>query len=85
MVSIFGQDLLVVKINGLVIPELAPPGPVTSVDAAIYCANETTPAAMTNTFPLSERGNATIAALVKLPPTCLTPALLINPLGIGSI
>jgi hypothetical protein len=71
--------------GGLIIPELGTPGPVTSVDAALYCANETTPAVMTGTFPLSERGNAQIVARVKLPSTCQTPALLINPLGVGSI
>jgi hypothetical protein len=79
------DGLLVVDIDGLIIPELGTPGPVKSVDAALYCANETTPAAMTGTFPLSERGNALIVERVKLPSTCLTPALLINPLGIGSI
>jgi hypothetical protein len=79
------DGLLVVDVDGLIIPELGTPGPVKSIDAALYCANETTPAAMTGTFPLSEQGNALIVEKVKLPSTCLTPALLINPLGIGSI
>ncbi|HXW59688.1 MAG TPA: hypothetical protein VEJ23_09460 [Solirubrobacteraceae bacterium] len=79
------NGVLVVDINGLIIPELGTPGPVTSVDASLYCASEKTPAAMTGTFPLSEQGNALIVEKVKLPSTCLTPALLINPLGIGSI
>jgi hypothetical protein len=77
--------VLVVGIQGLIIPELGTPGPVTSVDAALYCGNETEPALMTKTFPLSEGGNALIHERVKLPSNCLTPALLINPLGIGSI
>lgn len=76
---------LTVNIRGLIIPELGTPGPVTSVDAALYYGNETTPALMTKTFPLSEKGNALILERVKLPSDCLTPALLINPLGIGSI
>ena len=83
--ALLADGLLSVDIDGLVIPELGTPGPVTSVDAALYCANETTPAAVTKTFPLSEKGNAVIFQHVNLPSTCLTPALLINPLGIGSI
>ncbi len=79
------EGSLSVSIQGLIIPELGTPGPVTSVDAALYCGNETTPALMTKTFPLSEEGNALILERVKLPSNCLTPALLINPLGIGSI
>ena len=66
-------------------PELGTPGPVTSVDAALYCGNETKPALMTKTFPLSGEGNALILERVKLPSNCLAPAVLINPLGIGSI
>lgn len=85
ILNIFGTNLILANIQGLVIPELGTPGPVTSVDAALYCANETTPAAMTKTFPLSEKGNALIVERVKLPSTCLTPSVLINPLGIGSI
>ncbi len=76
---------LTVSIQGLIIPELGTPGPVSSVDAALYCGDDTTPALMTKTFPLSERGNALILERVKLPSNCLAPALLINPLGIGSI
>jgi hypothetical protein len=76
---------VVVLIRGLVIPELGTPGPVTSVDAALYCGNETTPAATTQSVPLSEQGNALIVSRVSLPATCLTPAVLINPNGIGAI
>jgi hypothetical protein len=76
---------VVVLIRGLVIPELGTPGPVTSVDAALYCGNETTPAATTQPVPLSAQGNALIVSRVSLPTTCLTPAVLINPNGIGSI
>ena len=74
-----------VLLRGLIIPELGTPGPVTSVDAAIYCADETTAAATTASVPLSERGDATIMTRVSLPKTCLTPAVLINPNSIGSI
>jgi hypothetical protein len=84
-IAVHAGGFLAVTIRGLIIPELGTPGPVTSVDAALYCGNETTPALMTKTFPLSEAGNALILERVKLPSNCLAPALLINPLGIGSI
>jgi hypothetical protein len=84
-VAVHAGGFLAVTIRGLIIPGLGTPGPVTSVDAALYCGNETTPAITTKTFPLSEAGNALILERVKLPSNCLTPALLINPLGIGSI
>jgi len=74
-----------VFIRGLLIPELGTPGPVTSVDAAVYCANETTAAATTASVPLSEKGDATIRTQVSLPETCLTPVVLINPNSIGSV
>jgi hypothetical protein len=74
-----------VLIRGLVIPELGTPGPVTSVDAALYCGNETTPAATTQSVPLSAEGNALIVSRVTLPATCLAPAVLINPNSIGAI
>ncbi len=84
-IAVHVGGFLAVTIRRLIIPELGTPGPVTSVDAALYCGNETKPALMTKTFPLSEAGNALILERVKLPSNCLAPALLINPLGIGSI
>ena len=60
---------VVVVIRGLVIPALGTPGPVTSVDAALYCGNETTPAATTQSVPLSAQGNALIVSRVTLPAT----------------
>jgi hypothetical protein len=82
---LFSNGDIQVLIRGLVIPGLGTPGPVKSVDAAIYCANETIPAATTPSVALSDEGNALIVARVKLPTTCLTPVVLINPNGIGSI
>jgi hypothetical protein len=76
-------NVVVVSINGLVIPELGTPGPVTTVDASLYCANEETAAATTRSVPISENGNAVIVARVKLPSLCQTPAVLINPNGLG--
>jgi hypothetical protein len=81
--AMFGDNLLV-NIRGLIIPELGTAGPVTTVDAALYCANETTPAASTASVPISEQGNALIIARVKLPASCLVPVVLINPNSISS-
>jgi len=76
---------LMVHVRGLIIPELGTPGPVTSIDASLYCGNETTPFATTATSPLSMKGNGMIEAHVSLPSTCLVPSVLINPLGITSL
>jgi len=82
--ALFGHDL-VVLIRGLIIPELGTPGPVTTVEASVYCANETTAAATTQSVSISAGGNARIVARVTLPSLCLSPAVLINPNGAGSV
>src|SRR5271155_1652932 len=43
------EGFLTVSLQGLIIPELGTPGPVTSVDAALYCGDAATPAVMTKT------------------------------------
>jgi hypothetical protein len=83
--QLLSNGVFAAAINGLIIPELGTPGPVTSVDASLYCGNETTAAATTATVPLSEKGNAVIATKVSLPKNCQAPVVLINPLGISSI
>jgi hypothetical protein len=80
-----GDGALKVAVQGLIIPGLGTPGPVTSIDASLYCANETTPAATTATSPLSSKSDGTIEAMVSLPASCQTPAVLINPLGLDSV
>jgi hypothetical protein len=84
-VRLLADGELKVHVRGLIIPELGTPGPVTSIDASLYCGNETTPAFTTPTSPLSVKGNGDIIDTVTVPSTCLTPVVLINPLGIGSI
>jgi len=84
-VQLLSNGEVQVAIRGLVIPTLGTPGPVTSVEAALYCGNETTPAATTASAPLSEQGNALIVSHVTLPSSCQTPVALITPNGIGSI
>jgi hypothetical protein len=83
--QLLGNGQVVVIIRGLVIPELGTPGPVKTVAASLYCGNETTAAAMTASVPISEAGDAMIVDRVSLPASCQTPAVLINPNGIGSI
>jgi hypothetical protein len=85
VIKLASSGELKVRVKGLIIPGLGTPGPVTSIDASLYCGNETTPAATTATFPLSVKGDGTIEEMVSLPASCQTPAVLINPLGINSI
>ena len=85
VIRLTGAGSLKIDVKGLIIPELGTPGPVTSIDASIFCGNETTPAATTGTFPLSMAGDGLIKTTVSLPASCQTPAVLINPLGIDSI
>jgi hypothetical protein len=85
VVKLASNGALKVEVLGLIIPGLGTPGPVTSIDASLFCGNETTPAATTATSPLSAKGNGLIQAMVTLPASCQTPSVLINPLGIDSI
>ncbi len=76
-----------VNIRGLIIPELGSPGPVTTVDAALYCGSEMekTAAFTTPSVPISKKGNALIETTVSVPSSCLAPVVLIEPNGISSI
>jgi hypothetical protein len=76
-----------VRVRGLVIP---PPtgngtaGPVTTIDAALYCGNDTTAAATTASVPISQSGDARIDDRLTLPSTCLAPVVLVHPNGIAA-
>jgi hypothetical protein len=76
---------LTVRIEGLIIPALGTAGPVTSVDAALYCGIDTTAAATSPSVPLSQKGDAFIYAHVTLPASCLAPVVLINPNSLPGI
>jgi hypothetical protein len=80
-VSITPEGEFNVELDGLVIPALGTPGPVTNVSASLYCGADSnhTAAATTNSFALSSRGDAEIHDHVVLPPTCLAPIVLIHP------
>jgi hypothetical protein len=70
-----------VDIRGLVIPALGTAGPVTTVDAALYCGSDNTAAATTPSVPISQAGNARIDARVTLPAKCLGAVVLVHPNG----
>jgi len=73
---------LTVSVRGLVIPGNGTPGPVTSVNASLYCGADATPAvATTATVLLSSEGNAGIDEHVSLPSKCLGPIVLVHPNG----
>jgi hypothetical protein len=76
-----------VNIRGLIIPELGTPGPVTTVDAALYCGSETekTAAFTTPSVPLSKKGDALIETTVTPPSKCLAPVVLIEPNGSSAV
>jgi hypothetical protein len=76
---------LSVRVRGLVLPGPpgnGTPGPVTTVNASLYCGSDTTPAvATTASVPLSSAGDARIKERVTLPAKCLAPIVLVHPNG----
>lgn len=80
--TLSGGGRLDVAIRGLVIPT-APftgtTGPVTTVDASLYCGGNSTPVGTSGSVPISTHGDAFISARLTLPLTCQIPALLIHP------
>jgi hypothetical protein len=87
-VSLRDNGRLDVSIRGLVIPT-APftgtAGPVTTVEASLYCAGNSTPVATSAPVPISTTGDARIRARLTLPATCQIPALLIHPSGAAGV
>jgi hypothetical protein len=68
------------EVEGLVVTALGTTGPVTGIDAALFCGadSNTTPAATTGIFPISTEGDASIETTVALPSTCVAPIVLVN-------
>jgi hypothetical protein len=76
------------RLQGLVIPNPPgdnTPGPVTTVNASLYCGadSDTTAAATTDTVPISRQGDANINTTISVPATCLAPLILVHPNGIA--
>lgn len=60
-------------------------GPVKTVSASLYCGANSTPVGTSNSFPISNDGNARITANLALPAKCQIPALLIHPNGANTV
>jgi hypothetical protein len=74
------------RVQGLVIPALGTPGPVTAISAALYCGADMNmmAAGTTGQVPLSMTGNARIHdTSFSVPSTCLAPVILVQPHGMG--
>jgi hypothetical protein len=78
---------LAVRVRGLVIP-VAPgngtPGPVTTVNASLYCGNDTTAVGTTPSVPISRAGDARMTGQFTLPAKCLAPVVLVHPNANGA-
>jgi hypothetical protein len=86
-VELKSKGRLELRVRGLVIP--APsgngtPGPVTTINASLYCGADTDKAAAdtSDTVPLDSHGNARIKdKSFNVPSTCLAPVILVHPNG----
>jgi hypothetical protein len=76
---------LSVRVRGLVLPGPpgnGTPGPITTVNASLYCGSDATAAvATTGSVPLSTAGDARINERVTLPAKCVAPVVLVHPNG----
>lgn len=79
------------RVKGLVIP-IAPfngtPGPVTTINASLYCGadSETAAVATTDQVPISRDGDARINDdSFTVPSTCLSPVILVHPNEIATL
>ncbi len=71
------------RVEGLVIPALGTPGPVTTVSASLLCGPDTNtgPTVTTAAARLSPEGNARIESTLTLPASCLAPIVVVHPNG----
>jgi hypothetical protein len=76
------------RVEGLVIPAMGTPGPVTTISASLYCGpdSNTVAADTTQQVPISSAGNARIFdRSFSVPSTCLAPVILVHPNGIATL
>lgn len=72
------------RVQGLHIPSLGTPGPVTAISAALYCGADTNMMAADTTtqVPLSMKGDARIHdTSFSVPSSCLAPVIVVQPHG----
>ena len=73
-----------VLIRGLLVAGTNNTGPVTTVNASLYCAPDASAAVLTTmSVPLSSHGDARIRQHVTPPSRCLAPIVLVHPNGGG--
>jgi hypothetical protein len=73
-----------VVIRGLLVAGTNNTGPVTTVNASLYCAPDASAAVFTTmSVPLSSHGDARIRQQVTAPLRCLAPIVLVHPNGGG--
>ena len=76
------NGLLSVQVQGLILPNLGTPGPVTSVSASLVCGGSGgTVVATTDPVPLFPNGDAKIQAAIKLTDPCFGPIVLVRAAG----
>jgi hypothetical protein len=75
-VRLKSDNELDLRVNGLVIPTLGTPGPVTTISASLYCGADSSNIAADSTqqVPISPEGDARIHdTSFSVPSTCLAP------------
>lgn len=87
-VQLAANGKIKIQLRGLVIPvahgtfPANTARPVTTVNASLYCAPDSSAAvATTVSAPISEDGDARISDTLTLPATCLAPTVLVHPNG----
>lgn len=87
-VQLAADGKIKIQLRGLVIPiahgtfPANTARPVTTVNASLYCAPDSSAAAATTvSTPISEDGDARISDKLALPATCLAPTVLVHPNG----
>ena len=77
--AVLSDGLLSVQVQGLILPNLGNPGPVTSVSASLVCGGSGgTVVATTDPVPLFPNGDAKIQAEIKLTDPCFGPIVLVR-------
>jgi hypothetical protein len=68
-----------VRVDDLVLAS-GNPGPVDAIRAALFCGNDTVPAALSDPTPIDNDGDARIRDRLPLPASCVAPVVVIKPI-----